>query len=147
MTNNYEDNDFREQEVLSEDEIKERQEKKRAKGQYYSYNKNDYYNGSKNNNYSNGNSNATNKGMTSLVLGIISLFCIFLGQASFIGSILAIVGLIMGVDARNNGDRTYAKTGIILNTIGLAATLLVTIACIACLSCVGCSVFNYAGRF
>ena len=28
MTNNYEDNDFREQEVLSEDEIKERQEKK-----------------------------------------------------------------------------------------------------------------------
>lgn len=147
MTNNYEDNDFREQEVLSEDEIKERQEKKRAKGQYYSYNKNDYYNGSNNNNYSNGNSNATNKGMTSLVLGIISLFCIFLGQASFIGSILAIVGLIMGVDARNNGDRTYAKTGIILNTIGLGATLLVTIACIACLSCVGCSIFNYAGRF
>ncbi|WP_058260254.1 DUF4190 domain-containing protein [Fenollaria timonensis] len=147
MTNNYEDNDFREQEVLSEDEIKERQEKKRAKGQYYSYNKNDYYNGSKNNSYNNGNSNATNKGMTSLVLGIISLFCIFLGQASFIGSILAIVGLIMGVDARNNGDRTYAKTGIILNTIGLAATLLVTIACIACLSCVGCSIFNYAGRF
>lgn len=149
MTNNYEDNDFREQEVLSEDEIKERQEKKRAKGQYYNYNKNDYYNSSNNNKYSNSNSNsnATNKGMTSLVLGIISLFCIFLGQASFIGSILAIVGLIMGVDARNNGDRTYAKTGIILNTIGLAATLLVTIACIACLSCVGCSIFNYAGRF
>ena len=153
MTNNYEDNDFREQEVLSEDEIKERQEKKRAKGQYYNYNRNDYYNSSNNNKYSNSysnsnsNSNATNKGMTSLVLGIISLFCIFLGQASFIGSILAIVGLIMGVDARNNGDRTYAKTGIILNTIGLAATLLVTIACIACLSCVGCSIFNYAGRF
>lgn len=147
MTNNYEDNDFREQEVLSEDEIKERQEKKRAKGQYYNYNKNDYYNSSNNNKYSNGNSNATNKGMTSLVLGIISLFCIFLGQASFIGSILAIVGLIMGVDARNNGDRTYAKTGIILNAIGLAVTLLVTIACIACLSCIGCSVFNYAGRF
>lgn len=149
MTNNYEDNDFREQEVLSEDEIKERQEKKRAKGQYYNYNKNDYYNSSNNNKYSNSNSNsnATNKGMTSLVLGIISLFCIFLGQASFIGSILAIVGLIMGVDARNNGDRTYAKTGIILNTIGLAATLLVTIACIACLSCIGCSMFSYAGRF
>ena len=147
MTNNYEDNDFREQEVLSEDEIKERQERKRAKGQYYNYNKNDYYNSSNNNSYNNGNNNATNKGMTSLVLGIISLFCIFLGKASFIGSILAIVGLIMGVDARNNGDRTYAKTGIILNTIGLAATLLVTIACIACLSCIGCSVFNYAGSF
>ena len=149
MTNNYEDNDFKDQEVLSEDEIKERQERKRAKGQYYNYNKNDYYNSSNNNKYSNGNgnSNATNKGMTSLVLGIISLFCIFLGQASFIGSILAIVGLIMGVDARNNGDRTYAKTGIILNTIGLAATLLVTIACIACLSCIGCSMFNYVGRF
>ncbi len=147
MTNNYEDNDFKDQEVLSEDEIKERQEKKRAKGQYYNYNKNDYYNSSNNNKYNNGNSNATNKGMTSLVLGIISLFCIFLGQASFIGSILAIVGLIMGVDARNNGDRTYAKTGIILNTIGLAATLLVTIACIACLSCIGCSMFNYVGRF
>lgn len=149
MTNNYEDNDFKDQEVLNEDEIKERQERKRAKGQYYNYNKNDYYNGSNNNKYSNGNgnSNATNKGMTSLVLGIISLFCIFLGQASFIGSILAIVGLIMGVDARNNGDRTYAKTGIILNTIGLAATLLVTIACIACLSCIGCSMFNYVGRF
>ena len=144
MTNNYEDNDFREQEVLSEDEIKERQERKRAKGQYYNYNKNDYYNDSRNYNYNNGNRNATNKG---LVLGIISLFCIFLGKASFIGSILAIVGLIMGVDARNNGDRTYAKTGIILNTIGLAATLLVTIACIACLSCIGCSVFNYAGSF
>ncbi len=147
MSNYYDDNDFKDQEVLSEDEIKERQERKRAKCQYYSYNKNDYYNDSRNNRYNNGNTNATNKGMTSLVLGIISLFCIFLGQASFIGSILAIVGLIMGVDARNNGDRTYAKTGIILNTIGLAATLLVTIACIACLSCIGCSVFNYAGRF
>lgn len=142
MTDNYENNDFREQEVLSEDEIKERQEKKRAKGQYYSYNKNDYYNDSRNYNYNNGNRNATNKGMTSLVLGIISIFCIFLGQASFVGSILAVVGLIMGVDARNNGDRTYAKTGIILNTIGLASTLLVTIACIACLSCIGCSLVN-----
>lgn len=147
MSNYYDDNDFKDQEVLSEDEIKERQERKRAKGQYYNYNKNDYYNSSNNNKYNNGNSNATNKGMTSLVLGIISIFCIFLGQASFIGSILAIVGLIMGVDARNNGDRTYAKTGIILNTIGLAATLLVTIACIACLSCIGCSMFNYVGRF
>lgn len=142
MTNNYEDNDFKDQEVLSEDEIKERQERKRAKGQYYSYNKNDYYNDSRNNRYNNGNTNATNKGMTSLVLGIISIFCIFLGQASFVGSILAVVGLIMGVDARNNGDRTYAKTGIILNTIGLASTLLVTIACIACLSCIGCSLVN-----
>lgn len=142
MTNNYEDNDFKDQEVLSEDEIKERQERKRAKGQYYNYNKNDYYNSSNNNKYNNGNSNATNKGMTSLVLGIISIFCIFLGQASFVGSILAVVGLIMGVDARNNGDRTYAKTGIILNTIGLASTLLVTIACIACLSCIGCSLVN-----
>lgn len=142
MSNYYDDNDFKDQEVLSEDEIKERQERKRAKGQYYNYNKNDYYNSSNNNKYNNGNTNATNKGMTSLVLGIISIFCIFLGQASFVGSILAVVGLIMGVDARNNGDRTYAKTGIILNTIGLASTLLVTIACIACLSCIGCSLVN-----
>lgn len=142
MSNNYEDNNFNEQEVLSEEEIKQRQERKRAKGQYYNYNRNDFnrndYNYDSRNN--DGYGSATNKGMTSLVLGIISLFCIFLGQASFIGTILAIVGLIVGVDARNNGDRTYAKTGIILNTIGIAATLLVTVACIACISCISCSI-------
>ncbi len=139
MNNNYEDNNFNEQEVLSEEEIKQRQERKRAKGQYYDYNRNDYNYDYKNNA---GYNSGTNKGMTSLVLGVISLFCIFLGQASFIGTILAIVGLIMGVDARNKGDRTYAKTGIILNTIGIAATLLVTVACIACISCIGCSLMN-----
>lgn len=152
MSENYHDEDFNNQEVLSEDEIKARQERKRAKGHYYTYNKNDYrYDNRNNYRYDNKSrepmNDATNKGMTSLVLGVVSIFCIFLGQASFIGTILAIVGLIMGVDARNNGDRTYAKSGIILNTIGLCSTLLVTVACVACLSCIGCSFMNAVGRF
>lgn len=139
MNNIYDDKDFNEQEVLSEDEIKERQDRKRAKGHYYDYNKNDY-------NYRNGFNDdkygRSNKGLTSLILGAVSLLCIFLGQLSFIGSIIAIVGLIMGVDAKNKGDTAYAKTGIILNTISLCSTLLVTVACIACLSCIGCSLMN-----
>lgn len=142
MSENYQDRDFYDQEVLSEEEIKARQEKKRAKGHYYTYNKNDYrYDNRSKEPINNGSS----KGMTSLMLGVVSIFCIFLGQASFIGTILAIVGLIMGVDARNKGDRTYAKTGIILNTIGLCSTLLVTVACVACLSCIGCSLINAIG--
>lgn len=139
MSENYEEKDFNEQEVLSEDEIKARQERKRAKGHYYDYNKNDYrYD---NRDYKN-NYDGSGKGITSLILGAISLLCIFLGQLSFIGTLIAIVGLIIGVDARNSGDRTYAKTGIILNTISLCSTLLVSIACISCLSCIGCSIIN-----
>ena len=51
------------------------------------------------------------KATASLVLGIISLRFIFFGYFSFIGMILAIIGLVLGISAKKenpgSGYRSY----------------------------------------
>ena len=75
------------------------------------------------------------KAVASLVLGIISLVFIFFGTFAFIGMILAIIGLVLGISAKkDNPEDGKAKAGIVLSIIGLA---LCTVSLLACAICVG----------
>ncbi len=73
------------------------------------------------------------KATASLVLGIISLVFIFVGSFAFIGMILAIIGLVLGISAKKeNPEDGKAKAGVILSIIGLALCTISLIACAAC---------------
>lgn len=77
--------------------------------------------------------NKTNpKAVASLVLGIISLVFIFFGTFAFIGMILAIVGLILGISAKKEQPTGLATAGIVLSIVGLAICAVTFIACLAC---------------
>ena len=66
-------------------------------------------------------------------MGIISLVFIFTGVYGFIGMILAIIGLILGILAKKeNPEDGKAKAGVVLCIIGLALCTLSVIACVAC---------------
>ena len=73
------------------------------------------------------------KATASLVLGIVSLVFIFFGTFAFIGMILAIIGLVLGISAKKeNPEDGKAKAGIVLCIIGLALCTLSLLACAAC---------------
>ncbi|NLP35113.1 MAG: hypothetical protein GX359_07960 [Clostridiales bacterium] len=73
------------------------------------------------------------KATASLVLGIISLVFIFFGTYAFLGIILAIIGLILGIQAKKeNPNDGKAKAGVVLSIIGLALCALTFLSCIAC---------------
>jgi hypothetical protein len=75
------------------------------------------------------------KGTASLVLGIISLVFIFFGTVAFVGIILAVIGLVLGISAKKeNPEDGKAKAGVILSIVSLALCTLSFIACAACLS-------------
>lgn len=73
------------------------------------------------------------KATASLVLGIISLVFIFFGTFAFIGMILAIIGLILGIQAKKESPADgKAKAGVVLSIIGLGLCALTFLACVAC---------------
>jgi hypothetical protein len=73
------------------------------------------------------------KAVASLVLGIISLVFIFFGTFAFIGMIMAIIGLVLGIQAKKeNPADGKAKAGVVLSIIGLALCALTFLACVAC---------------
>lgn len=75
------------------------------------------------------------KATASLVLGIISLVFIFFGIYAFIGFILAVIGLILGIQVKKTDPGNgHAKAGVILCIIGLALTALTFIACTICVA-------------
>jgi uncharacterized membrane protein len=79
------------------------------------------------------NNQSNGKATASLVLGIISLVFIFFNIYAFIGVIMAVVGLILGIQAKKeNPADSRAKAGVILSIIGLALCALTFLACLAC---------------
>ncbi len=73
--------------------------------------------------------------VASLVLGILSILFLFTGPFSFIGLILGIVGIVMGVLARKEDPgNTLSTGGLVTSIIGCALSLLLNIACIACIT-------------
>ena len=79
------------------------------------------------------NNNSNGKAVTSLVLGIVSLVFIFFGTYSIIGMILAIIGLVFGVNAKKESPSGVATAGFVLNIIGLILCALSFIACAICI--------------
>ncbi len=74
-----------------------------------------------------------NKAVASLVLGIVSVVCVFFGSAAFLGIILGVVGLILGINAKKEAPSSMATAGIILSIVAIAACAIVFIACVACI--------------
>ncbi len=81
--------------------------------------------------------NSSGKGTASLVLGIISVVFIFTGTFALIGMILAIVGLVLGIQGKKeNPEDGKAKAGVVLSIIGLVLCALSFIACVACVGAI-----------
>ncbi|MGV8905157.1 MAG: hypothetical protein ACOH15_01015 [Acetobacterium sp.] len=80
------------------------------------------------------------KATASLVLGIISLVCVWFGYFTLIGIACGIVGLIFGIQIRKAAQlegfalSATANAGFILSIIGLSLCALAFIACVACVT-------------
>ena len=78
-----------------------------------------------------------NRAIASLVLGIIGIVCIFFGYSTFVGIVVSIVGLVIGIRVQKEAPEGMAKAGVILSIIGLAFCALVAVACVACAGLIG----------
>ena len=78
------------------------------------------------------------KAVASLVLGIIAaVFMFFSGTIvlGFVSLILAVIGLVLGVQARREmpqGTTGMATAGMVLSIVVLALTVIVMVGCAAC---------------
>lgn len=78
------------------------------------------------------------KAVASLVLGIIAaVFMFFSGTIvlGFVSIILAVIGLVLGVQARREmpqGTAGMATAGMVLSIVVLALTVIVMVGCAAC---------------
>ncbi len=75
-------------------------------------------------------------GVASLVLGIIALvLAVFsAGTLGWLGSIIAILGIILGALGRKNAEKKgMATAGLVCSIIALSLGLLMYIACVACI--------------
>ncbi len=84
-----------------------------------------------------------------LVLGIISLVAGCLGPLAWIGTICAIVGVVLGAIClkKNTEKKGMAKAGFIMSIIALAITLIISISCAACAHKVQKEAKNWANEY
>ena len=83
--------------------------------------------------------NSKNLATASLVLGIISIVCVFFGYGALLGIVLGIIGLILGINAKKAAPSGMATAGIVLSIIAIAVCAIGFIACVACVSLVASS--------
>lgn len=85
-------------------------------------------------------------GVASLVLGIISLIisvCGGFAAVGWVGSICAIVAIVLGVIARKTAaTRGQGTAGLICGIIALVWGLLATLACAACFTAIGAAALS-----
>lgn len=88
--------------------------------------------------------NNNGKATASLVLGIVSLVFIFFNVYAFVGLILAIIGLVLGIQAKKETpENGMAKAGIVLSIIGLVLCAISFIACAICIGAISSLGFFY----
>ena len=77
--------------------------------------------------------------VASLVLGIISIVCSFIGGVNWVGAILGIVGIVLGVLGKKKTPEKagMATAGLVMSIIGVVLSLIFIIACAACFASVG----------
>ncbi|MCL2632133.1 MAG: DUF4190 domain-containing protein [Coriobacteriia bacterium] len=73
--------------------------------------------------------------IASMVLGIIALLSLLLGIYPLLGLLCSVVGLVLGINARENQRSGVATAGVVLNLIAIS---LCAIAIVACVTCTGC---------
>jgi len=72
------------------------------------------------------------KAIASLVLGIISLVCVFFGYGALLGIILGIVGIVLGSMAKKETPSGMATAGIVMSIIAIVLCAITFLACVAC---------------
>ncbi|MFP3154395.1 hypothetical protein LQZ18_08195 [Lachnospiraceae bacterium ZAX-1] len=79
------------------------------------------------------NENGTNgKAIASFVLGILAFLCVFSIKEAWVGVILGIIGIVLGVNARKEQPSGMATAGIVLSIISIGICAVVFLACVAC---------------
>ena len=74
----------------------------------------------------------------SLVCGILSLVLMFFGYGALIGLILAIVAIVLSINAKKKGfDGGTQKAGLVLGIIGAVLCGLSFLACVICIGTLG----------
>ena len=70
-------------------------------------------------------------GVASLVLGIISLICgIFLAGFQWVGAIVGLIGIILGVAGKKDPEKKgIATAGMVCSIIGFILCILIYVAC------------------
>ena len=78
-------------------------------------------------------------GVASLVLGIVSIvIAVFLSGFAWVGSIIGVIGIILGALARKDPEKKgVATAGLVLSIIGVVLGVLLYLACVACLTAGG----------
>lgn len=75
--------------------------------------------------------------VASLVLGIIALICTFSVYGAWIGLILGIIGIILGIIAKKEQPSGIATGGFICSLIATILCGIVAVSCTLCTAC-GC---------
>lgn len=73
--------------------------------------------------------------VASLVLGIIALVLSFTGYGAWIGLVLGIVGIILGVLAKKEQPSGIATTGFVCSLIAVILCGIFAFACTLCTTC------------
>lgn len=80
------------------------------------------------------------KGVASLVLGILALIFAWFGWGAIASIVMAIVGIVLGVNSRKEGSAAGAPTGmatagLACSVVALVLSAVVFVACVLCVSC------------
>lgn len=79
------------------------------------------------------NEQGKGKAVASLVLGIISVFCLFGGGSAILSVILSIIGLIMAGSSKKQGYTGGIRTaGFVLSLISIIVGAVVFVSFVAC---------------
>ena len=80
----------------------------------------------------NGGKKSSGMAIAALVCGILSLVCACFGTFAWIGVVLGIVAVVLGVMANKAGKDTKATAGLVMGIIGLALSAIIAISCTVC---------------
>ena len=79
----------------------------------------------------------SNKATISLVLGILSLICVWFGYSAIVGLVLGIVGTYFGAKARKEAQTGIATAGFVCSLIGVILCALGLLCIVACAGTIG----------
>ena len=71
--------------------------------------------------------------IASLVLGIVSIVCVFFGYGVILGLVFGIIGTILGAKARKESQTGLATAGFVCSLVGIILCVLGFVCAIACI--------------
>ena len=83
------------------------------------------------------NKTSSGSATASLVLGILSLICVFFGYGAILGLVLGIIGVALGAKARKESQTGMATAGFVCSLIGLILCAIGLVCVVACFGSLG----------